>query len=104
MRRPISPSGLKYVFTGIVWKYEGVRGWHFISLPAALSTQIRSAIRSEEEGWGRLPARAAIAETTWQTAIWFDTKAGAYLLPLKGDIRKKENIFAGQEIRVTIWI
>ncbi|MBL7713264.1 MAG: DUF1905 domain-containing protein [Chitinophagaceae bacterium] len=66
--------------------------------------EIRSALQSGEEGWGRLKASAQVGSSTWETAIWFDTKANTYLLPLKTDIRKKEKLATGQTINVIVWI
>ena len=57
-----------------------------------------------EEGWGRLKATVKIGKNKWQTAIWFDTKMNTYLLPLKAEIRKKENIEVGKEVKVTVWV
>ena len=58
----------------------------------------------QEEGWGRLKATAKIGNSQWETAIWFDTKRKTYLLPLKADIRKKENIATDIDINTIIWI
>jgi len=67
-----------------------------------MAEEIRSALKSEEEGWGRLKALAKIGATEWKTAIWFDSKMETYLLPLKSEIRKKEHIEAGKQIEVTL--
>ena len=40
----------------------------------------------------------------WKTAIWFDTKQDTYLLPLKAEIRKKENIVPDKDVEVIIWV
>ncbi len=69
-----------------------------------MSIEIRSALKSEEEGWGRLKAVAKIGNTEWKTAIWFDSKNETYLLPLKAEVRKKENIEVGKNIEVAIWL
>ena len=47
---------------------------------------------------------AQIGNTKWKTSIWFDTKQETYILPLKSEIRKKENIKLDKDIDVTIWI
>lgn len=47
---------------------------------------------------------AQIGKTTWKTAIWFDTKNNSYLLPLKAEIRKKENLTVNQNINFVIYI
>lgn len=94
---------IKYDFSATAWQYEGQGAWYFVSLPAEMSTEIRENLKWQEEGWGRLKAKARTGNSEWQTAIWYDTKRMTYLLPLKAEIRKKENI-TNQEISITIWI
>ena len=95
---------IQYKFSAPVWKYSGQAGWHFVSLPRELSKEIRETFKEEEEGWGRLKATARIGHTEWQTAIWYDTKAATYLLPLKGDVRKKEKINTNDVVEVMVLI
>jgi hypothetical protein len=45
-------------------------GWHFVSLPIEISTEIRENLKWQEEGWGRLKATAKIGNSEWETAIW----------------------------------
>ncbi len=97
-------KGIKYSFRAEMWKYSGKGGWHFFSLPETISSEIRAYFKSEEEGWGRMKATAKIGTTEWKTAIWFDTKQNTYLLPVKGEIRRKENIAAGDEAELVVWI
>lgn len=97
-------KGIKYEFTAKPWKYTGPGGWHFVSLPIELAEEIRNALKSEEEGWGRLTATAKIGSSEWKTAIWFDKKVNTYLLPLKAEIRKKENLEPGKDIKAIVWI
>ena len=95
---------IKYEFVATVWKYDGAAGWHFISLPNEISTEIRSLLKKQEEGWGRLQANAKIENSEWKTAIWFDTKLNTYLLPVKAEVRKKEKIETGKLISVSVWV
>lgn len=97
-------QNIPYTFTGTPWKYEGQGGWIFISLPKPMSKEIRNLLQWQEEGWGRLKARARIGNSSWDTAIWFDTKQDTYLLPLKATIRTREKIVPGTAIDVTIWV
>ena len=97
-------KGIQYEFSATIWQYAGPGGWHFVSLPQALSKEIRDNLKSEEEGWGRLKAVAATGNSEWKTAIWFDTKLNTYLLPLKADIRKKEGLTLESNIIITLWI
>jgi hypothetical protein len=94
----------QYRFFSKVWQYAGPAGWYFISMPQKLSQEIRSSFKSEEEGWGRLSVTARIGNSEWKTAIWFDTKVNAYLLPLKAEIRKKENLIIDKAVNVVVFI
>ena len=95
---------IPYRFTSKVWQYKGAGGWHFISLPKQLSAEIRETFQREEEAWGRLTATAQIGNSEWSTAIWFDTKLNTYLLPLKSEIRKKENLHVNKVVKATVYI
>jgi hypothetical protein len=95
---------IKYEFTATVWKHTDSGGWYFLSLPIAMAKEIRENLKWQEEGWGRLKAVAKIGNTEWESAIWFDTKQQTYLLPLKSEIRKKENVDAGMNLDVIIWL
>jgi len=99
----VKSKGIKYEFAARPWQYNGPGGWHFISLPTNLAKEIRNALKSEE-GWGRLKAIAKIGNSEWKTAIWFDTKLNTYLLPLKLEIRKKENLSIDKEVEAILWI
>lgn len=93
---------LSYSFRAETWRYAGPAGWHFVSLPKPMAKEIRDLLRKQEAGWGRLPATARIGQTEWKTAIWFDTKLDTYLLPLKAEVRRKEQLAEGQSVSVTI--
>ena len=107
MTRPVSLKYIsslmqKYSFKEKIWKHTGKGGWHFISLPKALSKKIRANHGLSEEGWGRLKATAKIGKSSWSTAIWFDSKKQTYLLPVKAEIRKKENIELEKQVLVNL--
>jgi hypothetical protein len=92
----------KYSFKGKVWKYKGPAGWYFVTLPSKLSKTIRKTHGLSEEGWGRLKANASIGDSKWQTAIWFDSKALSYLLPIKASVRKIVGIESGSTVAVIL--
>jgi hypothetical protein len=100
----MKPKRIKYQFTAKPWQYTGHGGWYFVSLPAEMAKEVRDTLRSKEEGWGRLKATAKIGSSEWKTAIWFDTKKNTYLLPLKAEIRKKENISTGKKVETVLCI
>lgn len=77
-------------------------GWHFVTLPVELSSEIKEMFGFKAKGWGSLSVIAQVGATAWETSIFPDKKAGAYLLPLKAEVRKKEKIAVGEKVAVTI--
>jgi hypothetical protein len=95
---------IQYQFTAKIWKHSSTGSWYFVSLPRDLSGEIRKYLKGQEEGWGRMKARACISKIEWNTAIWFDKKRGTYLLPLKAEIRQKAKLKAGDDIKINLWL
>lgn len=88
-----------YRIAAKVWLHPGKAAWHFVTLPRDQSDAIRWLYGGAKRGWGSLPVSVSTRDTRWTTSIFPDRKAGAYLLPLKAEIRKKENIRAGDTLR-----
>lgn len=95
---------IKYQFCSQMWQYNSPNGWYFISIPKGISKEIRSNLKWQEEGWGRMKAIAEINQNNWKTAIWFDTKLDTYILPIKSEIRKSSNLTINTDIIVQIYI
>jgi hypothetical protein len=100
----LKSKGIKYEFTSSIWKYSGPSGWYFVSLPAEFAKEIRAHLKWQEEGWGRLKAVARTGKSEWDTAIWFDSKMNTYLLPLKAEIRAKEQLKTGDKKNFIVWV
>jgi len=45
---------------------------------------------------------ASVGKTVWKTSIFPDTKLGTYLLPVKKEIRKAENLNIGSVIDMKV--
>ena len=93
-----------YSIKASVWLYEGKDPWHFVSIPKKETEEINYYFSHVKRGWGSLPVIVTLGETTWKTSIFSDKKTDTYLLPLKIEIRKKENIKEGDEINFSIEI
>ena len=98
MQKPI------YKMQSKVWLYYGMAGWHFVTIPRKQSNEIKDLFSGMAGGWGSLPVIVTIGKTSWKTSIFPDKKAGAYLLPLKAEVRKKEKILSGDKISFSIEI
>jgi hypothetical protein len=88
--------------TGPLWLWTGENGsWHFISVPADQSVEIRGHCLAAMRGFKSARVEATINGVTWRTSV-FPMKAGGYFLPVKKEVRRKAGIAADDEITVEI--
>ena len=92
----------EYEFDAEVWLYEGDAAWHFITLPADVSDQIDERTTGQRRGFGSIRVRVTIGATTWSTSIFPDSKRGAFLLPVKAEVRRREGLSAGSHATVGV--
>jgi len=97
-------SKKKYKTRGKVWLYPGMAGWHFVSLEKKQSKEIKEKYGKNRRGFGSIPIKVTIGDTSWKTSIFPDKRSGTYLLPIKAEVRKKEGIFDDDTITFTIEI
>jgi hypothetical protein len=95
---------ITYTFASELWLSPSKGGWWFASLPIGMSEEIRSTMQRLKGGWGRLHVSAQVGDTTWSTAIWYDTKRRTYLLPIKTYVRKQQGLEGGQHVHVKLRI
>lgn len=86
-----------------VWLYEGDSPWHFVTIDKKTSGDIKKEYPFPRRGFGSIPVNITIGKTTWRTSI-FPERAGTYVLPLKKEVRNKENIAAGDQVKITFEI
>lgn len=91
---------MKITFITPLWLWNGKGAWHFVTLPVDDSQIIRMAV--PRRGWGSVRVKARIGETSWATSIFPDSKSGAYLLPVKAEVRKAEGIAPGDAVEVAL--
>jgi hypothetical protein len=82
-----------------VWLYPSeTAAWHFISIPKKEAGEIKKKFGAKKRGWGSLPVVMTIGKTSWKTSIFPDKRSDTYLLPLKAEVRKKEEILHGDNV------
>jgi Domain of unknown function (DUF1905) len=86
--------------TGEVWFWRGPAPWHFVTVPPRASVELEGAAAFVSYGWGMVPVTATIGSTTWTTSLW--PKDGAYIVPLKADVRRAERIDLGDVVTVRL--
>lgn len=98
---------IDFTFIGKCWLWQGKGAWHFITLPQDKSEEIKFFNDNhfgKRRGWGSVRVSVNIGGTLWDTSIFPESKSGAYILPIKAEVRKKQKIAAGDEIRVSLHI
>ena len=91
-----------YVFRAAVWKWKGDSAWHFATVPDEVSDEIEARTAHVAGGFGSVKVRVTIGSTTWETSLFPDSKAQAYVLPVKAPVRKAERIATDDEVEIRL--
>jgi hypothetical protein len=91
-----------YLFDAEVWLYEGDAPWHFATLPVDVADELRARTAGRRRGFGSIRVQATIGSTTWETSLFPDRKSGSYLLPVKAEIRRREQIEPGDTVTIAL--
>ncbi len=89
-------------FTSEVIVYPGMGGWRFLALPKKEAKVIKEQFGKHAKGWGSLRVSVTVGKTTWNTSIFPDKKSQTYLLPLKSQVRKAEDITDSTRVRCAL--
>ena len=99
---------LSFSFTAKCWLWQSsATAWHFITLPEVASEEIKFFYENTHEkrrSWGAVRVQVTIGESSWLTSIFPSTQYNAYILPIKADVRKKEKILVGNDVKVSLKI
>lgn len=93
---------LEFEFTGEIFYWRGPAPFFFITVPEAESAQIKSVSSMVTYGWGVIPATVKIGDTEFKTALF--PKDGRYLVPVKANVRKAEELDTGDTADVQLTI
>ncbi len=91
-------------FEGEVQRWVHNNSIYLVSVPLDLSTEIKEVTDGLTNGWGSLKVEATLGPLTWRTSIFPDSKTGLFDLPLKAEVRKKNNIDEGSLVKVELEI
>lgn len=87
--------------TVFIWPGDAAQ-WYFVPLPKRDGQKIKQLFGSASRGFGSLPVTVTVGTTIWKTSIFPEKTSGSYSLPLKAEVRKKEDIAAGDTITFTL--
>ena len=87
-------------FSGTVHRWVNNPSIYLVSVPKELSDEIKEISEGLANGWGSLKVEATIGSTVWRTSIFPDSKSGLFDLPLKAEVRKKNNLEVATLVKV----
>lgn len=87
-------------FNATVWRHPGKGGWHFVTLPADVAEAIR--FFRPVKGFVPVAVMAEVGRSRWATSVFPDSKSGSFLLALKADVRKAEEIGHGDTVEMRL--
>ena len=97
---------------GALWRWTGSNGvsWHFVTIDGEAGEQISAieAMRRLETGKARgfrsAKVEARIGATSWSTSCFPSEEREGWLLPIKAQVRKAEQLVEGDRVAVELTI
>jgi len=93
---------MQFEFTGEMWPWRGPAPYHFVTVPAEVSSVVRELSSVISYGWGVIPVSVRIGETVFSTSLF--PKDGGYAVPIKDAVRSAEDLTDGDEIDVELTV
>jgi len=94
---------MRYEAQAQIWVFH-TGNWHCVTLPTAFTDGIKALRGPKPAGWGSVRVRAELGGSVWRTSIFPDSKSGAFLLPIKAEVRKREGVAAGDTVSIAVEI
>lgn len=93
---------MAYTFDADLWRHDGDAAWHFVTLPFDVADDIEERHGRSAGGFGSVRVRVRVGATEWATSVFPDNKRRSYLLPVKADVRRREQLADGSRVRVEL--
>ena len=93
---------MKFNFLAPLNVFEGKGTWYYVTLPTGIADQIKAQAKGLRGGWGSLKVMAEIGTSHWLTSIFPHKKEQSFLLLVKAEVRKKQNLSLNDTINVCL--
>ena len=87
-------------FSGKIWFWQGPAPWFFVTVPEEQSRDLKAISTLVTYGWGVIPVHVRIGSSEWKTSLF--PKDGLYLVPIRANIRKAENLAEGDTVSIRL--
>jgi len=98
----VDMTGDSYEFESTLWAWAARKElWVFATLPHDVSDEIAERPRPPS-GFGAVPVRVRLGDSTWETSIFPGVDEGAYVLPIKKAVRAKAGVEVGDTVAIRV--
>lgn len=91
---------MRITFDGKIFYWRGPAPHYFVSVPEEQSLDLKAISGFVTYGWGMIPVRVQIGGSQWTTSLF--PKDGRYLVPIRLNIRKAEDLEVDDEVTVQL--
>ncbi|TDE92819.1 DUF1905 domain-containing protein [Occultella glacieicola] len=88
--------------TGEIWYWRGPSPFHFVTVDEEGAEFLLEIMREVTYGWGMIPVRARIGDTTYTTSLF--PKNGGYIVPIKDAVRRAEDLEDGDVVTISLTV
>jgi hypothetical protein len=93
---------MDYRFSGELWQYDGEAPWCFVTLPVEVSDNVRAEHGLAQTAFGSIKVTATVGDTRWSTSLFPDKRLGSFVLPVRKQVRKAEELEIGSLVEVQL--
>jgi hypothetical protein len=102
---PFAPPPLGFEFVGELFEWTGnATSWWFIRMPVEQSAELREEMDGLTNGFGSIRVEVTIGASTWRTSLFPESSTKQYLLPVKKQIRRAEQLDEAAPITVAVQV
>lgn len=95
-------AGIRYEFEAELWRWEARKDlWVFARLPQDVSEEIHDQPHPPA-GFGSVKVMVTLGGSRWATSVFPESADGAYMVAIKGSVRKKEGVELGDVVRIGV--
>ena len=89
-----------WAFEAELWSSEQFAAWAFLTLPAEVGDDVR-LLSGPPTGFGSVRVEVSLGTSTWRTSV-FPDKVRGYVLPVKSQVRRAEDLELGDRVELTL--
>ncbi len=90
-----------FTFSAELWEHQGEAPWVFVTVPDVESDEISDLV-PKRPGFGSVRVAVTMGNSQWSTSLFPSKELGAYVLPIKREVRNREQLDIGDVATVSI--